>query len=126
MATTKLPADKQQALDAAFDRTYPDVRSLLDDGSRRFALENMGQGLHDHVPCWPSAIRRPESLVSRAYEAFYQSSDSDEVAGCIDGERRSFAKQLRKHADALQKTGLPLTLRNLEASWSTRGPFARK
>ncbi len=124
--------DKRQLIEAVLNYPYATPEALIDAHAKEMTLGNMGQSLADyaHLPR-PTASRPVPSMpdlstvVTRAYDEFYQSSESDEIAKCIADEHRSWVKSAKKDVTKVVKGGLPLTLANARLAWEEKGPFAR-
>lgn len=116
------PSLKQTIINAALDHAYPNVEQLVEDFARRFALENMGQRLVDHLQ---SVRVTPDRVYASCWNSLYQSSESDEMARGLEAERKAWVKDGKKCAKKVQAKKLRLTMRNMEEAWYGRGPFAK-
>lgn len=116
------PDLKQSILNAALDYVYPSAAQLEEDFARRFALENMGQRLIDHL----QSIRvTPDRVYSSCWNSLYQGSESDEMAQALEAERKHWHKEGKTVVGRVMAKGVPLTMRNAEDAWYGRGPFAK-
>lgn len=121
--------DLDNVIKAALDHVYADEQKLIEDCAREHSLVNMGQSLKQLIrSSWGSdAIERftknPEQLVGACYNAFYQGSESDEMAEGIDRERRSFLKDSKRDVARVKKAGLPLTIANARLAFLGKPPF---
>lgn len=114
---------KKQIIDLAFQHVYTDVEAFRKDIAKEHCIANMGQELGDFVD---GHFKDPARVISWAYNAFYQQSESDEMAEGIDEEMRSWLKEADKQIKAVQKKGLPLTMENARLAFEKKGPFAKK
>ena len=127
MATTKAPqtkADKIALVAAAMAHVYTVDDELVQDFARESCIANMGQSLTDYI----GQFRNNDTgkLVRYAYDAFYQQSESDEMARMLDDERKSFLKDAKKCLAQVKKAKQPLTLGNMRDAYLGQGPFKKQ
>lgn len=124
---------KQEMIDGAFQFVFATAEALVKAHAQEMTLGNMGQSLVDYVyppKVSPTRADPPvpdlSSVVSRAFNEFYQGSESDEIAQCISDELHDWMKSAKKDVAKVVKKGLPLTLANARLAWEEKGPFAKE
>ena len=116
--------EKTAAIEAAMDHVFTDVVELVKQCAGEFAISNMGQSMEDFM--FSGGSVKPETLLYGCYSAFYQQSESDEMAQGTHDEYKSWVKSLTKEVKRVQKAKLPLTPRNVRAAFMKEGVFATK
>ena len=116
---------KQALIALAYAHVYEDAEQLIQDFTRTFALTNSGQVLTDYVSSPSLAQRHPGSILRGCWSSFYGQAEGDEMAAGMEAERKSWLKDAKRCVKAVQKKGLPLTMKNAEDAWSNRGAFAK-
>lgn len=116
-------AEKKIAIEAALDHVHTDVEHLIKQVAGEHALVNMGMTLEDQMN-WH--VGKPENLLYDCFNSFVQQSESDEMERGTRQEYRSWVKVAKKDIAAVKKAKLPLTARNVRASFLKEGPFKKK
>lgn len=119
METKFTKQDKIALIAAAFDLVYTDEEKFVEDLAKEHAIVNMGQELDDFV----RAGMTPETLVSRCYNDFYHSSESDEMADGLAEEKNHFRKDAKRQLAMIKKKGLPLTFDLARDAFLNKGVF---
>ena len=114
---------KKETIEAAFNHVHTDVENLIKQAASEHAIANMGQVLEDFFPYGQPNL---EKFFSQCFSIFYQQSESDEMAEGLEAERKEWMKDAKRDVAAVQKKGLPLTMRNVRDAFEFKGPFAKK
>lgn len=120
--------NKADIVALALNFVYTDIEKLIKAQAKEHTIANLGQSLTDGgLQCSATFYEEhPEALINERFSQLMGDCESDEMTDCVEDEYRSWLKDARESALAVQKKNLPLTLQNTRDHFEKKGAFAKK